>query len=126
MIASIVLDSVEARVLLRKPTSQFHTNINIRKVKTAGPRVSVSFEWLVKYGEGSARTKMVGTLLAIEPPTTISAIKKEWAKRKSLPDAFSNEAINAINYFCTVNSGFVVRPLNIVPPYNVPPLHEVK
>ncbi|MEM3555640.1 MAG: hypothetical protein QXF56_02910 [Candidatus Micrarchaeia archaeon] len=111
---------VEARRDKEGPVSGMNINIGIDDLVVKGDEITVQYTFLVEYQENIGNLKIVGVLYASEEREKAKAIEDMWKKTKKLPEDFAEVVLNTINYTCGVNGTFVVQPVRLSPPMQLP------
>jgi hypothetical protein len=120
------INEVEVKRKKEEPATGFDINVNIKSIEEENNKVVVSYEYEVKYKPDVAYMKISGEIIGEFNDS--KEIIKEWEKSKKekrvakLPQEFSEEILNAINYTCSVNGTILARTLNLMPPIVMPRL----
>ena len=124
------INEVEIKRKKDEPVVGFDINVNIKSIEENNGRIIVSYEYEVKYKPDVAYMKISGDIIG--EFNNSKEIVKEWEKSKKekrvarLPQEFSEEILNAINYTCSVNGTILARILNLAPPIVMPRLQIEK
>jgi hypothetical protein len=95
-------------------------NIGIDDVAVKGDAVTIQYTFQAIYGDKIGHLKINGMLYASEDKSKAKEIEDTWKKSKKLPDDFAEMVLNTINYTCSVNGTFVVQPVRLSPPMQLP------
>ncbi len=126
MITDVVIDRIDATIFNRAKIDSFNTEIKVRGADFGEGWMNVYFSWDVIYASDVGYLKFEGRAKVLDSPVKINAIKAAWDSKHEIPGEFVEEITNSINYFCTLNSAFVVRPMNIAPPIKMQAVSAVK
>lgn len=122
MILNGVIEGVEVqRAKTIGPIEGLNIDIRFVELKEAGENVEAAFVYQADYQKEMGILRMAGRLL-IKPAGKDEKrdLLKNWEKEQTLPAPFAQEAINAVNYLCTINAPFATRIVDLAPPL-VPP-----
>lgn len=122
MILNGVIEGVEVhRAKVMGPIEGLGIDIRFVDLKDAGENVEASFVYQADYQKEMGILRMAGRLL-IKPNDAKEkgSLLKNWEKEQTLPAPFAQEAVNAVNYLCTINAPFATRIVDLAPPL-VPP-----
>jgi len=111
---------VEAKRDKEGPIDGLNINIGLDDVVVKNDEVTVQYTFNVKYENNIGYLKIIGVLQASEDAKTVKEISKQWKESKKLPDEFAESVLNTINYTCGVNGTFVVQPVRLTPPMQLP------
>jgi hypothetical protein len=100
--------------------SGLNINIGIDDVTVKGDEITIQYTFIVDYADKVGHLKMSGVLYASEDRSKAKEIEDMWKKSKKLPEEFAELVINTINYTCGVNGTFVVQPVRLTPPMQLP------
>ncbi len=102
--------------------SGIDVNVNIDKITTkeAGG-VVLDFTYAVDYKPDIGSLRIKGEAFCRDNPDNIKKMLAEYKKNKIVPMEFGATAINMINANAGMNSIFMLRPFNMLPPF-MPPL----
>ncbi|MEW6035268.1 MAG: hypothetical protein AB1529_01530 [Candidatus Micrarchaeota archaeon] len=102
--------------------SGVEVNVNIEKITQKTPE-AVLMEWsyTVDYKPDVGSVKIMGEAYCRDTPDNIKRMLADFKKKKSMSMEFGATAINMINANAGMNSIFLVRPFNLLPPF-MPPL----
>lgn len=120
MITGGKIVQVEAKRDKEGAVSGMNINIGIDDLVVKGDEITIQYTFLVEYQEKVGYLKMVGVLYASEEREKARAIEDTWKKTKKLPEDFAEVVLNTINYTCGVNGTFVVQPVRLTPPMQLP------
>lgn len=120
MITGGKIVQVEAKRDKEGAVSGMNINIGIDDLVVKGDEITIQYTFLVEYQEKVGHLKMVGVLYASEEREKARAIEDMWKKTKKLPEDFAEVVLNTINYTCGVNGTFVVQPVRLTPPMQLP------
>jgi hypothetical protein len=93
-------------------------NVSVDDVVVNKGVLEIKYTYTVTYEKDVATLKITGYIEAKEDGA--DKIVAEWKKSKKLPDSFSEDLLNAINFTCGVNGTLIVRALNLAPPMVLP------
>lgn len=109
-----------------EPATGFSVNVTIKSIEEREDNLIIKYEYNVIYGENVASMKIVGEVVGSFENS--KEILKEWEESKKknrppkLPQDFSEEILNAINYACSINGTILARVINLAPPVILPRL----
>lgn len=102
--------------------SSVDVNIDIDAVtQKAENGVLVGFTYKVDYRPDVGSLRIRGEAYCVDTPANIKAVLAEYKKKKTLPMEFGVSALNMINANAGMNSIFLIRPFNLLPPF-MPPM----
>jgi hypothetical protein len=97
-------------------------NVNVDKITQKAPDgVILEFTYAVDYKPDIGSLRMRGEAFCRDNPENIKRMLVEYKKNKIVPMEFGATAINMINANAGMNSIFMLRPFNMLPPF-MPPL----
>ncbi|MFH0884731.1 MAG: hypothetical protein V1861_03405 [Candidatus Micrarchaeota archaeon] len=97
-------------------------NINVDKITQKTPDgVILEFTYAVDYKPDIGSLRIMGEAFCRDNPENIKRMLVEYKKAKIVPMEFGATAINMINANAGMNSIFLLRPFNLLPPF-MPPL----
>ncbi|MCI0504249.1 hypothetical protein L0Y65_06095 [Candidatus Micrarchaeota archaeon] len=97
-------------------------NINIDKITQKTPDgVILEFTYAVDYKPDVGALRIHGEAYCKDTPENLKKMLAEYKKAKVVPMEFGATAINMINANAGMNSIFLLRPFNLLPPF-MPPL----
>ncbi len=97
-------------------------NINVDKITQKAPDgVILEFTYAVDYKPDIGSLRMTGEAFCRDSPENLKKMLVEYKKAKIVPMEFGATAINMINANAGMNSIFLLRPFNLLPPF-MPPL----
>jgi hypothetical protein len=111
---------VEAKREKEGNITGLNINIGIDDVAVKGDTITIQYTFIADYEDKIGRVKMTGVLFASEDRNRAKEIDDMWKKSKKVPDDFAELVINTINYTCGVNGTFVVQPVRLTPPLQLP------
>ena len=102
------------------------TGIDVRvdfdKVTQASPdSASLEFTYVVDYKPALASLRISGEAVCRDSPDNIKRLLSEFKKKKEVPADLATVAVNMINANAGMNSIFILRPFNMLPPF-MPPM----
>lgn len=86
--------------------------------------VLLAFSYIVKYNPDLGNIRISGEALCRDSPETITKMLADYKKKKALSPEFGASAINMINANAAMNSIFLIRPFNLIPPFMPPPIAQ--
>lgn len=102
--------------------SKIDININIDKITQKTPDgVILEFTYAVDYNPDIGALRIRGEAYCRDTPENLKKMLIEYKKAKIIPMEFGATAINMINANAGMNSIFLLRPFNLLPPF-MPPL----
>lgn len=120
MITGGKIVQVEAKRDKEGAVTGLNINIGIDNLVVKGEEITLQYTFLVEYQEKIGHLKIVGELYASEEKEKAKGIEEMWKKTKKLPEDFAEMVLNTINYTCGVNGTFVVQPVRLTPPMQLP------
>jgi len=111
---------VEAKREKEGPVEGLNINIGLDDVAVKGSDVTIQYTFMVDYGDKVGHLKITGVLYASEDKNKAKEIEDMWKKSKKVPTDFAELVLNTINYTCGVNGTFVVQPVRLTPPMQLP------
>lgn len=97
-------------------------NVEVTKMtKQDQKNVIVDFAYTIDYKPKVAYLKITGKAYCQDHPNNIKNAMAEFSKKKYLPMEHGASVINMINANAGMNSIFLIRPFNLLPPF-MPPL----
>jgi hypothetical protein len=97
-------------------------NINVDKITQKTPDgVILEFTYAVDYMPDIGSLRISGEAFCRDTPENLKRMLIEYKKAKIVPMEFGATAINMINANAGMNSIFLLRPFNLLPPF-MPPL----
>jgi len=102
------------------PVEGLSINIGVDDVAVRGDEITIQYTFVVDYLDKIGKLKMMGVLYASEEKNKAKEIEETWKKSKKLPEDFAEVVLNTINYTCGVNGTFVVQPVRLTPPMQLP------
>lgn len=111
---------VEAKREKEGAVSGMNMNIGIDDIVVKGDAVTIQYTFVANYEDKIGHLKMIGVLSASEDRGKAKEIENMWSKSKKLPEDFAGLVLNTINYTCGVNGIFVVQPVRLSPPMQIP------
>lgn len=102
-------------------------NVNVDRItpKTTDS-VLLEFTYAVDYSPGVGMVRMTGEAICRDTPENIRKMLAEYKKKKSLPLEYGATVLNMINASAGLNSIFLIRPFNLMPPFMPPLIHAEK
>jgi len=102
--------------------SNIDINVNVDKITQKTPEgVILEFTYAVDYKPDIGALRIHGEVFCRDTPDNIKRMLVEYKKAKIIPMEFGATAINMINANAGMNSIFLLRPFNLLPPF-MPPL----
>jgi hypothetical protein len=92
-----------------------------RVVPKTTDSVVLEFTYAVDYKPDYAKVRISGEVVCRDTPDNVRKAIAEFKKKKSLPEDISGNLVNMINENAGLNSVFLVRPFNLLPPF-MPPM----
>jgi hypothetical protein len=120
MITGGKIVQVEAKRDKEGAISGLNINIGLDDVAVKGDEVTIQYTFIVEYADKVGHLKMSGVVYASEDKSKAKEIEEMWKKSKRLPNDFAEVVLNTINYTCGVNGTFVVQPVRLSPPMQLP------
>lgn len=97
-------------------------NVNVDKITQKTPDgVILEFTYSVDYKPDIGSLRIMGEAFCRDTPDNLKRMLIEYKKGKIVPMEFGATAINMINANAGMNSIFLLRPFNLLPPF-MPPL----
>lgn len=122
-VLSIIFTGGEVKKLSQKIPESVLVDITVDKIskKEAGT-VLLDFTYAVDYEPKVALLRISGQAYCRDTAENLKKMEAEYKKTKLLPMEYGASAINMINANAGVNSIFLVRPFNMLPPFMPPVL----
>ena len=120
MITGGKIVSVEAKRDKEGPIDGMNMNIGIDDVAVKGDNITIQYTFVVDYEEKVGHLKMTGVLYATEEKGKVKEIEDMWKKSKKLPRDLAEIVLNTISYTCGISGTFVVQPVRLSPPMQLP------
>jgi hypothetical protein len=114
---------VEAKKASERPPQNIDSKIDIRNVEISAGNLVIDFVYSADYITDGGYIRIGGRALFSGSDT--KAALDSWKKTKRIDGKAGSDIVNAINYGSSLNSVFVARVLNMVPPL-APPTIELK
>ncbi len=83
--------------------------------------VMLDFTYSIDYKPNVATVRITGQAFCRDTPDNVKKAMAEFKKKKELPPEYGAAVINMINANAGMNSIFIVRPFNLLPPF-MPPI----
>jgi hypothetical protein len=97
-------------------------DVNVDRITPKTPdSVLLEFTYAVDYAPAVGMVRITGQAICRDTPDNIRKMLAEYKKKKSLPNEYGSSVINMINASAGLNSIFLIRPFNLLPPF-MPPL----
>ena len=97
-------------------------NVNVDRITPKTPdSVLIEFTYAVDYSPNVGMVRMTGEAICRDTPENVRKMLAEYKKRKALPPEYGATVLNMINASAGLNSIFLIRPFNLLPPF-MPPL----
>jgi hypothetical protein len=109
---------VDAKKASERPPESIDSRIDMRNAELDAGNLVVDFVYSANYANDGSYIRMGGRAFFSGPET--KAAYDEWKKSKRIGGRPGEEVINAINYGSSLNSVFIARVLNVVPPLAPP------
>lgn len=109
---------IEAKKVSERLPESIDSKIDMRNVDMSGGNLVVDFVYSASYANDGSYIRMGGRAF-FSGPEAKSALN-EWKKSKRIGGKPGEEIVNSINYGSSLNSVFVARVLNVVPPLAPP------
>lgn len=121
-VMGLVLTGGDVKRYNAKVPSSVAVNVEVTKMeKQDDANVMLDFEYTIDYRPKIAYLKITGRAYCKDHPNNIKKALAEFKKKKFLPMEFGASVINMINANAGMNSIFLIRPFNLIPPF-MPPL----
>ena len=122
-VLQILFNGAEVKKIKDNIPTGLEVNVAVEKVTSDSPtNIVLDFVYSVTYKPGVASVKIMGQAYCRDTPENIKKVLTEHKKKKPLPPELVGAALNMINANAGMNSVFLVRPFNMLPPYMPPPL----
>jgi len=96
--------------------------VEVAKITPSAPdAVLLDFTYAVDYKPDLASLRISGQAMCKDSPDNVKRLLAEFKKQKAVPADLGNSVINMINANAGMNSIFILRPFNLLPPF-MPPL----
>jgi hypothetical protein len=120
MITGGKIVSVEAKRDKEGAVDGMNINVGIDDVAVKGDSITIQYTFAVDYEDKVGHLKIIGVLYASEDKSKGKEIEDMWKKSKKLPAEFAEVVLNSISYTCGINGTFVVQPVRLSPPMQLP------
>lgn len=121
-VVSLVLSGGEVKRLKNAVPQTVEVDVNIDKVSKKAPDMAIlDFTYSIDYKPQVAILKMYGSAYCRDTPANIKKLLEAFKKKKTVPMELGASVINMINANAGMNSIFLIRPFNLLPPF-MPPL----
>lgn len=121
-IVGLMFNGGEVKKLREGAPAAIDVRVEVEKVSQKAPDgVLLEFSYVVDYKPDVGSLRMSGTAACRDTPENIKRLLAEFKKGKAVPADLGTAAINMINANAGMNSIFVLRPFNMLPPF-MPPL----
>ena len=120
MITGGRINYVEAKRDKEGPVEGLSLNIGLDDVAVKGDAITIQYTFITNYDDKVGHLKINGVLFASEEKGKAKEIDEMWKKSKRLPPDFAEVVLNTINYTCGINGTFVVQPVRLSPPMQLP------
>jgi len=120
MITGGKITYVEAKRENDQTVNGLNLNIGLDDVAVKGDAITIQYTFVTNYDDKVGHLKIVGVLYATEERSKAKEIEELWKRSKRLPPEFAEVVLNTINYTCGINGTFVVQPVRLSPPMQLP------
>ncbi len=121
-VMGLVLTGGDVKRFNAKVPASVAVNVQVTKMtKQDQKNVLVEFAYTIDYKPKVAHLKITGRAYCQDHPDNIKKAILEFNKKKYLPMEHGASVINMINANAGMNSIFLIRPFNLLPPF-MPPL----
>lgn len=120
MISGITIDSVDAKIYSRGRVESFNNEFRVQGAEFGEDFVEVTYVWDMIYSPDVGYLKLSGKAKYSDKKEKIASLRKIWESKGKIPQDFVQEITNGVNYFCTLNSVLLMRPMDVSPPISVP------
>ena len=121
-VMGLVFTGAEVKRNRNDVPGQVDVDIAITKITKKDRRNMVlEFSYTVDYKPNVAKLKMTGNAYCVDTPENVKKAMAAFKKRKRLPMEYGATVLNMINANAGLNSVFIIRPFNLLPPF-MPPL----
>lgn len=121
-VLNIVFDGGEVKRIKHNVPETIVVNVNIDEIT---PReegiVMLDFTYKIDYKPEVALVKITGQAYCRDTPENLKKAIAEYKKKKILPMEYGASVVNMINANAGLNSVFIIRPFNLMPPF-MPPM----
>jgi hypothetical protein len=121
-VMGLVLTGGDVKRFNAKVPQSVAVNVEVTKMTRQDEKnVVLDFAYVVDYKPKVAYLKITGRAYCQDHPDNIKNAMLEFTKKKFLPMEHGASVINMINANAGMNSIFLIRPFNLLPPF-MPPL----
>jgi hypothetical protein len=121
-VMGLVLTGGDVKRFNAKVPASVAVNVQVTKMtKKDMKNVIVDFTYTIDYKPKVAHLKITGKAYCQDHPNNIKKAMLEFSRKKYLPMEHGASVINMINANAGMNSIFLIRPFNLLPPF-MPPL----
>jgi len=122
-VLSITFTGAEVKKLSQKVPESVAVDIKIDKItKKELGTVLLDFTYMVDYDPKVALLRINGQAYCRDTAENLKKMQAQYKKSKVLPMEYGASVINMINANAGVNSIFLIRPFNMLPPFMPPVL----
>ena len=126
-VMGLVLTSGQVKLHRRDVPASVDVDIKITKMtKQDSQNVALEFEYNITYKKNVATVKVTGIANCRDNAENIKKALSYYKKKKALPPELGAGVINMINANAGLNSIFLIRPFNLIPPFMPPALAPKK
>ena len=121
-VTSMVFTGGEVKRLKHRVPDTVEVDVKVDKLQLkAVDTLVLDFTYSIKYGPDVGSVKITGIAFCQDSPARIKEVLAYFKKKKMLPMEHGAAVLNMINANAGMNSVFMIRPFNLLPPF-MPPM----
>ncbi|MBD3210884.1 hypothetical protein GF318_05895 [Candidatus Micrarchaeota archaeon] len=121
-VLNIVFNGGEVKRMEHNVPESVNVNVNIDKVTLKDPNQALlDFTYSIDYKPKVARLKITGQAYCRDTKENLKKMHAAFKKKKVMPMEYGARVVNMINANAGMNSIFLIRPFNLLPPF-MPPM----
>jgi hypothetical protein len=125
-VLQILFNGAEVKKLSENLPNGVDVKVDVEKINPQAPdAVMLDFTYTINYKPSVASVVISGQAFCRDTPENVKKLLADFKKKKELPVEFGAAAINMINANAGMNSIFLIRPFNLLPPF-MPPIMVVE
>jgi len=122
-VAGLIFREGEVKRSREGVPNSIEVNLSVDKLTQNTPdSVLLSFSYNVRYHPDLGMVRISGEAMCRDSPDNITKVLADYKKKKALSPELGGAAMNMINANAAMNSIFIIRPFNMIPPFMPPPI----
>lgn len=122
-VTGLVLTGAEVKKINNNVPREVDVNVRITKIqKTDDRNVVLEFSYQVDYLPKTGMLKLTGVAYCKDTAANVRNFLAAYKKKKEIPMEYAAVVMNMINANAGMNSVFITRPFNLLPPFMPPPI----